>query len=70
MSDFEKRMADRVAGSMLSALEYELAELGPLSRTESTRLLLLSAKYAGTQIARQGLARAGLLTLNRGKRAR
>ena len=70
MSEFEKRMADRVAGSTLSALGYELAGLGPLSRTESTRLLLLSAKYAGTQIARQGLARAGLLTLNRGKRAR
>ena len=68
MSEFEKRMADRVAGSTLSALGYELAELGPLSPTESTRLLLLSAKYAGTQIARQGLTRTGLLTLNRGKR--
>lgn len=70
MSEFDQKMADRIAGPTLLSLGYELAGLGSLSIGGQFKLLLLSAKYKLIDAARQILTRWGLLTLNRGKRRR
>lgn len=68
MSIFERKMANRVAGSTLSRAGYDQAEIPPLSVTESSRLLLLAAKFLLVDSARAILNHLGLWTLNRGKR--
>ena len=68
MSAFDLKVADRVAGRTLSSLGYPLANLGPLSATETTRLFFLASKYRVTDLGRRTLTALGMLTLNRGKR--
>jgi len=67
MSQFDKKIADHVAGTTLAAFNYELAEPGPLSTNEQLRLRFLSAKFRLIQAIRQGLTSIGVLTLNKGK---
>jgi hypothetical protein len=68
MSPFDKKIADRVAGNTLSSLGYQLANLGPLSSTETGRLFFLASKYRVIDLGRRTLTAWGMLTLNRGKR--
>lgn len=68
MSAFDRKVADRVAGRTLSSLGYQLANLGPLSATETARLFFLASKYRVTDLGRRTLTALGMLTLNRGKR--
>jgi hypothetical protein len=70
MSTFDRKLADRIAGPTLSALDYELAGLGTLKAGEYTRLAYLSLKFAVVDLLRQALTVLGLLTLNRAKRKR
>jgi hypothetical protein len=70
MSPFWQKAADRIAGPTLAASGYELSGQGAPTAAERARLLALAAKYALTDGARRGLARLGLLTLNRGKRSK
>jgi hypothetical protein len=68
MSPFDKKVADRVAGRTLSSLGYQLANLDPLSATETGRLFFLASKYRVIDLGRRTLTAWGKLTLNRGKR--
>jgi hypothetical protein len=70
MSAFDQKLADRVAGSTLASLGYELAGQGSLTTGESVRLALLSVKFMITNSARGALRALGFLALNRGKRSR
>lgn len=70
MSPFDQKMADRIAGSTLSALGCTLAGLGPLSVEERLRFLFLACKYRLTDTVRGVLYALQILTLNRGKRRR
>jgi hypothetical protein len=67
MSLFDKKVADRVAGSTLSALGYELANVGPFSASESLKLLFLSCKYRLWDTIRTTSYTLGILKLKRGK---
>ena len=70
MSPFWQRAADRVAGPTLAASGYAPSDQGAPTAAQRARLLALAAKYALVEAGRRGLARLGLLTLNRGKRRR
>lgn len=70
MSAFDCKTADRVGGPTLTSLDYELADLGPLTGREAFRFALLSTKYRVTDLGRRALSASGVLTLNRGKRKR
>jgi hypothetical protein len=70
MSAFDRKMADRVAGTTLSALGYESAGETALSVGEGIRLRCLSSKYLLVDLLRKALTVLGLLTLNRSKRKR
>jgi hypothetical protein len=56
----DQRLVQRVAGGLLAELDYELADLGPMSLGEQVRLLLLAAKYAILQSGRRVLQEVGL----------
>ena len=68
MAMFEQKMADELAGSLLSELGYELAGLGPLSTGERLKLLFLAGRFRFFSTVRRLLYRLGILTLNRGMR--
>jgi len=68
MTLFEQKMANRIAGSKLRALGYELPELDPFSPTESLKFFFLACKYRLTDTVRRVLYAYGFLTLGRGKR--
>jgi hypothetical protein len=68
MTPFDQKVANRLAGQTLLALDYELAEVSALSTAESAKLLLWTAKYCLTDTARSLLYASGILTLNRGMR--
>jgi hypothetical protein len=68
MDAFDQKMADRLAGPLLSELDYELAGLEPFSAGEWARLLLLAGRFRLFSTTRHMLYGLGILTLNRGMR--
>lgn len=68
MSAFEQKMADRIAGSLLSELFYERSEVDPFTLEDKLRFSFLAAKYRLSDTLRQLLYRTGFLTLNRNMR--
>jgi hypothetical protein len=65
MTPFEKKMSDRVAGSTLTGLGYELASLGAFDIQEQLRYHTLAAKFLVADCLRNLLYVSGFLTLNR-----
>lgn len=65
MTPFEKKCSDQIAGTTLSNLGYELANLGPLSVKERLQYLALNAKFFAADKLRRMLYAFGILTLNR-----
>ena len=65
MVPFEKKLANRLAGELLQELGYELADVDPLSASETARALLLSGKFHLADAARTLLYATGILSLNR-----
>lgn len=61
MSAADLRLFQRVAGSLLRELGYELADTGPLPPGERGRLALLALKYHTLQTGRRLLQAAGLV---------
>lgn len=67
---FDQKVADRVAGSLLTTLGYELANAGRMSFSEQAIYRVRWLRYALLNSGRQVSSRLGLLKLNRGKRLR
>lgn len=65
MSPFEKKISDRIAGSLLSRLGYQLSGESDFSRTEYLNYLTLSTKFRFFDSLRKILYATGVLTLNR-----
>jgi len=68
MTLFDQKVANRIAGSKLIALGYELPELEPFSPTEGLHFFFLTCKYRLTSSVRWLLYAQGLLTLGRDNR--
>ena len=60
MSLADQRLFQRIAGTLLIALDYELLDLGPMPLPEVARMVLLGAKYAALQAGRRVLQALGL----------
>jgi hypothetical protein len=60
MSVKDQRLVQSVAGDLLSAWGYELADLGGMSIPERIRVGRLWAKYASIQVGRRALQSAGV----------
>ncbi len=65
MSPFQKKIAARIAGSLLTELGYDLPPLPPFTPAERARALALDARFAAVDALRTALYRLGILTLNR-----
>jgi hypothetical protein len=65
MTPFEQKLSDRVAGSTLTSLDYELAGLMPFDTKELLRYWALSTKFTTIDSVRSLLYASGILTLNR-----
>jgi hypothetical protein len=68
MSNFEIKITDRIAGSLLNELAYEDPENLPFTFFEIILFYLLAIKYFLSETLRQILYRLGVLTLNRNMR--
>jgi hypothetical protein len=60
MSLADQRLFQRIAGTLLTALDYELLDLGPMPLSEVVRMVLLGAKYTTLQVGRRVLQALGL----------
>lgn len=65
MAPFDKKLANRLAGDLLKQLGYELADVDPLSTSETARALLLAGRFHLADTARTLLYSTGILSLNR-----
>lgn len=68
LNPFQKKLADRLAGSTLTEFGYELAALGPMSPAEILHFAGSAARFLALDTTRTLLYRVGLLSLNRNRR--
>lgn len=67
LTNFEKKLADTVAGPILDSLDYPRAELGRFTFTERIRYSFILLRYQIINLGRKILTGLGLLRINRGK---
>jgi hypothetical protein len=61
LSEADRRVIQRVAGSLMQELGYPLDELGPMLITEKIRFVILWARYEILQLGRRAATSLGLL---------
>jgi len=64
MSPADARLVQRVAGSLLAELGYEVEDLGPMSASERARYAALAVKYTVLQAGRRLLQTVGVFPPN------
>jgi hypothetical protein len=65
MTDFDRKLTERIAGSTLEACGYEPGPSEPMTWAEQVRFMLLALKFRMFDATRTTLYAAGILTLNR-----
>ena len=66
-TDFEKKLADTIAGPTLDFLGYQRADLGKLTLSEKIKLAIYLFRFHIINFGRKILTGLGLLRINRGK---